>query len=212
MPRRLTNTCCAPGHIKCSAAGDLASSCLRSFSPACCHVSPRAQMWAVGRHCVGEEFTRPKRLRFVALGFALGLAFAVLAAWVLWQIAFPAIYMTERPVVLATAAGALFSHGPAGETVYIREGKGWDVQALLSQLAIQHPELKVLPWAQRPADPECEMGRRCGADDYLYVEIEAQPYERMAVVRYATLACGGDMILVRIFSKWRVLTKKLWCT
>ncbi len=152
-----------------------------------------------------------KRWPTLILAFICGIALTIAILWLLWMFADRSIHMGDRPAILAAAADDLLADWKPNQAVYLREGQTWDVEKIISELRKLRPSLEVRPWAERPIYPPCGQPMPCGPEDNIYVEIDSEPYRRVAFVHFQESACRGDMILFRFSTSWRPLTKSMWC-
>jgi hypothetical protein len=84
---------------------------------------------------------------------------------------------------------------------------------LVEVLARDYPTFAILPSRNRPKDTGCKasspeaivMGP-CGRDDYISVELKAFPLWRTALVGIGTFNSGSELLLVKFFGEWRVIS------
>jgi hypothetical protein len=144
--------------------------------------------------------------------FIAGAATALLALYVALRTA-PIVIMAQDMVdALVVAADRPLSQFPGGSVVYVKSSLG---PLLLEDLQRRHPSLTLRPYAERPEDKGCDAkpgaGRPllpCERDDFLKLEVFSSPTRGTMLVGVGTSNTFGQLLLLKLWGRWRVLVDR----
>jgi len=156
----------------------------------------------------------PPRPRYIliALGaaFVAGAAAVLLALYVALRTAPGAIMADDLAEVLAVVAEERLARFPRGAVVYVKSAAG---PQLLQRLQPRYPWLTLTSYSARSESARCLEeslpAERCEPDVYLKLEVLAAPTRSSMLVAAATADTYGDVLLVRLFGRWRVIVDRL---
>lgn len=134
------------------------------------------------------------------------------ALYISLQIAPLVVDHEQVSAVLATVLEEPISerHATNAGLLYVRSDSGG--LELVTTLRDKYPHLNIAPWAERPEDLGCQSARSsvavlapCERDDYVAAELLSFPLWRTALVSVGTFNTGGQVILVHVAGRWRVI-------
>jgi len=143
--------------------------------------------------------------------FIVGVAATLLALYIALRFAPDSIMADDMVDALSVVASAPLAHFPRGSTVYIKTDLG---PALLERLHSQYPSLRLLSYSLRPEDSDCTSGRSatparpCERNDFIKLEALTAPTHRTMLVAFATFDSFGQVFLIKLWGRWRVLVDR----
>jgi hypothetical protein len=94
-----------------------------------------------------------------------------------------------------------------------------DEKGLLQRLRQTYPGLRFAPWSERPPDSGCRSSDpsiaivgTCERDDYLRASVSSYPLWNTALANVSWSNGGAEAVLVKVWGKWRVLSRRLVVT
>jgi len=142
--------------------------------------------------------------------FTAGAASTLLVLYLMFRAA-PGVIMADDMVgALAVAADRSLSQFPRGSVVYVKSTVG---AMLLDTLRLQHPTLTLRPYSERPADLCAGQDARfsdCERDDFLKLEVLSSPTRGTLLIALGTSRVFGQMILINVLGRWRVLAERTY--
>jgi hypothetical protein len=145
------------------------------------------------------------RVGFAVLAFLAGGATALLALAVAFRAAPGVILADDMVSALLAAAERPLLRFPHGGTVYVKSAVG---PALLETLRPRYPDLRLRPYAERPAEDCTERHppeTPCERDDFVKLEVLSAPTRGTLLVAVGTSRTFGQVLLVSVLGQWRVL-------
>jgi len=143
--------------------------------------------------------------------FVAGVAAALLALYVALRTA-PGVIMADDMVdALTVVANDSLAQFPQGSVVYVRSSVD---PALLEKLQATHPSLRLMSFSERPSDNDCAASESsipavpCERDDFLKLEVLSAPTHGTMLVAVGTSKSFGQVLLLRLLGRWRVLVKR----
>jgi len=143
--------------------------------------------------------------------FVAGIAIALLALYVALRTA-PGVIMADDMVdALTVVANDSLSNFSKGSVVYVKSSVG---PALLEKLQATHPWLRLISYSERPADNGCAPGGNliptapCERNDFLKLEVLSAPTRGTMLVAVGTSNTFGQVLLLKLLGRWRVLVKR----
>jgi hypothetical protein len=143
--------------------------------------------------------------------FAAGAATALLALYVALRTAPGVIMADDMVAALTVVANSSLSQFPKGSVVYVKSSVG---TALLEKLQATHPSLRLMSFSARPGDNGCTAEGNsapavaCGRDDFLKLEVLSAPTQGTMLVAVGTSNSYGQVLLLKLWGRWRVLVKR----
>jgi len=112
---------------------------------------------------------------------------------------------------LTAVANDSLSNFSTGSVVYVKSSVG---PTLLERLQATHPSLRLISYSERPADDAC--ARRgnsiatgpCERNDFLKLEVLSAPTRGTMLVAVETANTFGQVLLLKLLGRWRVLVKR----
>jgi hypothetical protein len=143
--------------------------------------------------------------------FVAGVATALLTLYVALRTA-PGVIMADDMVDALTAvANDSLANFSQGSVVYVRSSVG---PTLLERLQATHPSLRLISYSERPADDGCAPGGNsiamspCERNDFLKLEVLSAPTRGTMLVAVGTANTFGQVFLLKLLGRWRVLVKR----
>jgi hypothetical protein len=143
--------------------------------------------------------------------FTAGVAVTLLAVYLALRAA-PGVIMADDMIgALTVVANDSLAHFPTGSVVYIKSSVG---PTLLEKLQATHRSLRLLSFSERPADNGCAMGGNsvsmgpCARNDFLKLEVLSAPTRGTMLVAVGTSNTFGQVLLLKIWDRWRVLVTR----
>jgi len=148
------------------------------------------------------------RVAIAVFAFLAGAATALVALGVAFR-ATPGVIMADDMVsALAVTAARPLSQFASGSVVYVKSAVG---PMLLETLRRGHPTLILRPYSERP-DDACSAGdppaAPCERADFLKLEVLSPVTPRTLLVAVGTSRAFGQVLLVRVFGHWHVLSER----
>jgi hypothetical protein len=163
------------------------------------------------RTTASHELSAMPRAAALIGAFIAGIAAAALALYVSLQAAPGVIMADDMADALAAAAEPYLSRFPAGSVVYVKSSLG---AAFLERLQAGHSTLRLMPFSARPQDSGCGPGRSaipaapCDRNDFLKLEVLSSLTPGTMLVAIGTSNTYGQALLLRLWSRWRVLVHR----
>jgi len=151
------------------------------------------------------------RLGVVAGAFAAGAITVLLALYVALRMAPGVITANDMMEALVVVADPPLARFPNGSVVYVQSAVG---PMLLERLHVRHPTLRLLSFAARPEEHGCQDDRssvssgECQRDDFVKLEVLSSPTPRTMLVAIGTSRTFGQVLLLNIGGRWRVLVDR----
>jgi len=143
--------------------------------------------------------------------FVAGIATGLLGLYVALKAA-PGVILAEDMIdALAVVADRALPRFPNGSVVYVKSSLG---PVLLQKLQATHSSLKLMSFSERPQEDACTMGGNatpsapCAQDDFVKLEVLSSPTQRTMLVAVGTSSTFGQVLLVKIWGRWRVLVNR----
>ena len=143
--------------------------------------------------------------------FVAGVATALLTLYVALRAA-PGVIMADDMVDALTAvANDSLSDFSRGSVVYVKSSLG---PALLEKLQATHPSLRLMSYSERPEDDGCRPDGNaipagpCERNDFLKLEVLSAPTRGTMLVAVGTSNTFGQVLLLKLLGRWRVLVKR----
>jgi len=143
--------------------------------------------------------------------FIAGIATGLLALYLALRTA-PGVILAEDMVdTLTVVADGSLPRFPSGSVVYVKSPLG---PVLLQKLQATHGSLKLVSFAARPEEEACAAARNttptvpCERDDFLKLEVLASPTWHTMLIAVGTSSTFGQVLLVKIWGRWRVLVNR----
>ena len=143
--------------------------------------------------------------------FITGVATALLALYVALRAAPGVIMADDMADALTVVADLSLSRFPGGSVVYVKSSLG---VILLERLQSSHRSLKVMPFSARPDDSGCAPNPNstplvsCERDDFLKLEVLSSITPRTMLVAVGTSSTFGQILLLKLWGRWRVLVNR----
>jgi hypothetical protein len=160
------------------------------------------------RRELGSAMSRASAL---AGAFIAGGAAALLALYVALRMA-PGVIMADDMVdAMMVVADAPLSRFPRGSIVYLKSSVG---PMLLEKLRPKYPTLKLVSYSARPEDSGCVSDGSslskapCERDDFIKLEVLSSPTRGSMLVAVGTSKTFGQLLLLKVLGKWRVIVDR----
>lgn len=143
--------------------------------------------------------------------FIAGSAAALLALYVALRTAPGVIMIDDMVDAMAVVADAPLSRFPRGSVVYVKSSVG---PVLLERLQPKYPSLKLTSYSARPEDNGCKVERNslatapCERDDFVKLEVLSSLTSGSMLVAVGTSNTFGQLLLLKLFGKWRVIVDR----
>jgi hypothetical protein len=145
--------------------------------------------------------------------FVAGAATALLTLYVALSTA-PGVIMADDMVdALTVVANGSLSHFSKGSVVYVKSSVG---TSLIDKLQASHPSLRLMSFSERPADNGCAAGAssnpmaQCERNDFLKLEALSAPTRGTMLVAVGTSSTFGQVLLLKLWGRWRVLMQRTY--
>jgi hypothetical protein len=145
--------------------------------------------------------------------FVAGAATALLVLYVALRTA-PGVIMADDMIeALTVVANGSLTQFPKGSVVYVKSAVG---TSLLDRLQSAHPSLRLMSFSERPADTACvPRGTSistgpCERNDFLKLEVLSAPTRGTMLVAVGTSNTFGQVLLLKLWAKWRVLVTRAY--
>ena len=155
---------------------------------------------------------RPMPRAGVLIGtFVAGVATALLALYVALCTAPGIVEANDVADALAVVAGPSLARFRTGSVVYVKALAGPD---LFGKLQSTHPSLRFKSFSERPEDKGCESTgdsvpmAPCERDDFVKLEVLVAPTPRTMLVAFGTSNTYGQVLLVKLWGRWRMLVDR----
>jgi hypothetical protein len=112
---------------------------------------------------------------------------------------------------LTAVANDPLSNFSKGSVVYVKSSVG---PILLEKLQATHPSLRLISYSERPADDACAPHGNsiatgpCERNDFLKLEVLSAPTRGTMLVAVGTANTFGQVLLLKLLGRWRVLVKR----
>jgi len=151
------------------------------------------------------------RIAVLISAFVAGIATGFLALYVALTAA-PGVILAEDMIdALTVVADRVLPRFPNGSVVYVKSSLG---PVLLQKLQAAHSSLRLMSFSERPQEGACTMGGNttpsapCERDDFVKLEVLSSPTQRTMLVAVGTSSTYGQVLLVKIWGRWRVLVNR----
>ncbi len=148
------------------------------------------------------------RAAIAVSAFVAGAVSALLALYVMFRDA-PGVIMADDMVgALVVAAERPLARFPRGSVVYVKSAVG---AVLLETLQRQHPALTLRPYSERTGDrctDQDPANSACERDDFLKLEVLSSPTRGTLLIATGTSRAFGQLILIHLLGRWRVLIER----
>jgi len=157
------------------------------------------------------DVTAMARAAALTGAFVAGIGTALLALYLALSTAPGMILADDVVEALTVVANESLRQFPSGSVVYVKSSAG---PGFLERLQSTHSSLELRSFSVRPPDNDCTSDRgstvaaACERDDFLKLEVLSSPTRRTMLVAVGTSRTFGQVLLIKLWSRWHVLVHR----